>query len=221
MILLNRRADPGLPLVIIGLFGHRCQQAYASLKSSGFRTPLDWENHSIGFKGSPPPELFALVSAANADINKMQIVNVGFDPRILTEEKVDVYPVYKSNEPFLINQWGYDLDLWDPAEYGIPTLGLTYVTSDETLQNNPEVLRRFLRAALKGIAYAEKNPEAAIDIVLQYTGPETDKAHMLFMLQSELKDSHSDLTDQNGIGWQSEDHAPDRERNDGRLRLHL
>ena len=202
-ILLKRRADPGLPLVSIALIGQRGQQAFAALQSSQFQTPKDWEGHSVGFKGSPPPELYALVKSAGADLTKMEIVNVGFDPRILTEGKVDIYPVYKSNEPYLIEKWGYQLNLWDPSDFGIPTLGLTYVTSDETLQKDPDLLQRFLRAALKGILYAQENPQEAVDIVLKYTGPETDREHMLFMLQSELKDLNTDVTDQNGIGWQT------------------
>ncbi|PKN86768.1 MAG: hypothetical protein CVU46_06780 [Chloroflexi bacterium HGW-Chloroflexi-8] len=204
-ILLRRRSDPGLPLVSIALIGQHGQQAFAALHSNNFLTPKDWEGHTVGFKGSPPPELFALISAAGADITKMEIVNVGFDPRILTEGKVDVYPVYKSNEPFMIGKWGYDIDLWTAEEYGVQTLGLTYVTSDDTLKNDPEMLKRFLRAAIKGILYAEQNPEEAIDIVLKYAGPETDRDNMMFMLQSELKDLRSDTTDQFGIGWQTEE----------------
>jgi len=203
-ILLRRRSDPGLPLVSIALIGQHGQQAFAALHSNNFLTPKDWEGHTVGYKGSPPPELFALISAAGADINKMEIVNVGFDPRILTEGKVDVYPVYKSNEPFMIEKWGYDIDLWTAEEYGVQTLGLTYVTSDDTLKNDPEMLQRFLRAAIKGILYAEQNPEEAIDIVLKYAGPETDRDNMMFMLQSELVDLRSDTTDQYGIGWQTE-----------------
>ncbi len=204
-ILLKRRSDPGLPLVSIALIGQHGQQAFAALATNNFTSPKDWEGHTVGFKGSPPPELFALVKAAGANIDKMEIVNVGFDPRILTEGKVDVYPVYKSNEPFMIGKWGYDIDLWTAEDYGIPTLGLTYVTSDETLKNDPDLLQRFLRASIKGILYAEQNPEEAIDFVLKYAGPETDRDNMLFMLQTELKDLHSDITEQNGIGWQSEE----------------
>ncbi len=204
-ILLKRRSDPGLPLVSIALIGQRGQQAYAALQSSQFNTPKDWEGHTVGYKGSPPPDLFAMVKAAGADINKIQMVNVGFDPRILTEGKVDVYPVYKSNEPYLIEKWGYALDLWDAADYGVPTLGLTYVTSDETLQKDPEMLKRFLRAAIKGILYAEKYPEEAIDIVLTYAGPETDRDNMMFMMKSELQDLRSEVTDEIGIGGQSKE----------------
>ena len=199
--MLKRRSDPGLPLVSIGLIGQKGQQAFAALKSSGFSSPKDWENHLVGFKGTPPPDLFALIKAAGADLNKIELVNVGFDPRILTEGKVDVYPVFKSNEPYMMEQWGYDIDLWDADDYGIPSLGLTYVTSEETLANQSDILRRFMAASLDGILYAEQNPAEAVEIVLKYAGPETDRNHMRFMLETELLDLRSETTEKNMIGW--------------------
>ncbi|NIM94868.1 MAG: ABC transporter substrate-binding protein [Anaerolineales bacterium] len=204
-VLLTRRADPGLPLVSIALIGQRGQQAFAALSTSGMRTPKDWEGHIVGFKGTPPPDLFALLDAAGADPDLVDLVNVGFDPRVLTEGQVDVYPVYKSNEPYLVKSWGYDLTLWDAADYGVPTLGLTYVTSDEILAESPDLLTRFLRASLEGIQYAADHPEEAVEIVLHYTGPETDPDHMLFMLESELEDFQNEITEVHGIGWQTLD----------------
>ncbi|MEW6650329.1 MAG: ABC transporter substrate-binding protein [Chloroflexota bacterium] len=204
-VLLQRRADPGLPLVSIALIGQRGQQAYAALADSGLHTPKDWEGRLVGYKGTPPPDLFALLQAAGADPSQVALVNVGFDPRILTEGRVDVYPVFKSNEPYLIRSWGYDLVLWDAADYGIPTLGLTYVTSEGILAEQPEALRRFLRAALDGIRYAQENPDEAVQIVMEYAGAQADPQHMRFMLLSELADARSPLTDRHGLGWQSED----------------
>jgi len=202
-VLLQRRADPGLPLVSIALIGQRGQQAYAALASSGLQTPKDWEGRTVGYKGTPPPDLFALLKAAGADAEKISLVNVGFDPRILTEGKVDVYPVFKSNEPYLIRSWGYELTLWDAADYGVPTLGLTYVTTESILQEQPEALRRFLKAALEGIRYAEQNPDEAVEIVLKYTGPQADPQHMRYMLESELRDAKSATAEQYGYGWQT------------------
>ncbi|GAB4495645.1 MAG: ABC transporter substrate-binding protein [Anaerolineales bacterium] len=198
-VLLQRRADPGLPLVSLALIGQRGQQAFAALATSGLKTPLDWEGRTVGYKGTPPPDLFALLAAVGADPAKINLVNVGFDPRVLSEGQVDVYPVFKSNEPYLLHSWGYELTLWDAADYGIPTLGLTYVTSEETLRTQSDALTRFLRAALKGIAYAAQNPDEAVQIVLKYAGPETDPAHMKAMLLAELADAQTP----SGIGWQS------------------
>ena len=199
-IMLKRRAEPGLPLVSIALIGQRGQQAFAALADSGIQSPKDWEGKVIGYKGTPPADLFALVKAAQADINKMQLVNVGFDVRVLTEKKVDVLSVFKSNEPYLLKQWGYELTLWDAEQYGVPSLGLAYVTSDEILEKQPEMLTRFLRAALKGIAYAQEHRAEAIDITMKYVGAETDAQHMRFMLDTELADAQSDVK---GIGWQT------------------
>lgn len=202
-VLLKRRSDPGLPLVSFALIGQRGQQAFAALSSSNLLSPMDWEGKLVGYKGTPPPDLFALLKAAGADVDKIELVNVGFDPRVLTEGQVAVYPIYKSNEPFLIRSWGYELTIWDPADYGVPTLGLTYVTSEETLAEHPEMLTRFLRATLEGIEYASENIEEAVDIVLLYTGPETDRDHMRFMLESELADLTNQVTQEHGIGWQT------------------
>ncbi len=202
-VLLKRRADPGLPLVSIALIGQRGQQAFAALASSGMETPKDWEGHTVGYKGTPPPDLFALLSAAGADPDKVELVNVGFDPRVLTEGQVDVYPVFKSNEPYLIRSWGYEVTLWDAADYGVSTLGLTYVTSEDILSRQPEALAAFLRAALQGIEYARDYPDEAVDIVLKYAGPETDRDHMRYMLDTELADAEGPATAEHGIGWQT------------------
>jgi ABC-type nitrate/sulfonate/bicarbonate transport system substrate-binding protein len=202
-VLLQRRADPGLPLVSFALIGQRGQQAYAALESSGIKTPKDWEGRMVGYKGTPPPDMIAMLKQAGADPAKIDLVNVGFDPRLLSEGKVDVYPVFKSNEPFLLQSWGYKLVLWDPADFGVPTLGLAYVTSDDTLKQNPEMLTRFLRASLKGIQYASQNPDEAINIVMKYAGPETDPKLMRYMLDAEMKDLVIDTGHANLPGWQT------------------
>jgi ABC-type nitrate/sulfonate/bicarbonate transport system substrate-binding protein len=197
--ILQRRADPGLPVVSIGLVGQKGQQAFVALADSGMTTPKDWEGHLVGFKGAPPPDLYALLSAAGADLDQVSLVNVGFDPRVLTEGQVDVYPVFKSNEPFLIQQWGYNLTLWDAGDYGVPTLGLAYVTSEQFLAEHPQELAHFLRAVMRGIEYAAANRDEAVEIVLKYAGPETSREHMRFMLDVELADAQSE----HGYGWQS------------------
>jgi ABC-type nitrate/sulfonate/bicarbonate transport system substrate-binding protein len=202
-VLLKRRSDPGLPLVSIALIGQRGQQAFAALAESGMQTPKDWEGHTVGYKGSIPPDLIAILHAVEVDESAVELINVGFDPRLLTEKKVDVYPLYKSNEPYLIKSWGEEIVLWEAADFDLPNLGLCYVTSEEILAENPELLTRFLRASLKGIAYAESHVDEAVEIVLKYSGPESNREHMKFMLESEIADAHNALTDEYGVGWQS------------------
>ncbi len=202
-VLLKRRADPGLPLVSLALIGQKGQQAFVAMADSGINTPRDWEGRKVGFKGTPPPDLFAIMEAAGVDQNKVELINVGFDPRVFTEGKVDVYPVFKSNEPDTIRGWGYELNMWDAVDFGVPTLGLTYVTTEEMIEKNPELLQKFMNAVMRGIEFARENPEEAIDIVLIYAGEEADPAHMRYMLDTELADAQSPITDEFGLGWQT------------------
>jgi len=195
---IQRRTVAGVPLVSIALIGQNGQQAFAALKSSQITTIQDWRGKTIGFKGTPTFDLLALLKENNLEIDEVDLVNVGFDPRVLIEGLVDVYPVYKSNEPYLLAKLGYETTLWDPGELGIETLGLSYVTSDQVMAEKEAELITFLKGTLRGIQYAEDNQEEAVEIVLKYAGAETDREHMLFMLQTELKEAASPM----GYGFQ-------------------
>jgi ABC-type nitrate/sulfonate/bicarbonate transport system substrate-binding protein len=65
------------------------------------------------------------------------------------------------------------------------------------------MLARFLRGAFQGIEYARLHPDEAIQITMKYAGPTADAGNQRFMLDSELADSVSDGTRQNGFGWQT------------------
>lgn len=202
-VLLKRRADPGLPLVSLALIGQRGQQAFVALADSGIDTVADWANHRVGFKGTPPPDMLALMAAAGLDQADVELVNVGFDPRVLTEGLVDVYPVFKSNEPDLIRRWGFELNMWEAAQFDVPTLGLTYVSTPQIIQQDPDRIARFVRAAMAGIEYARQHPDEAVDIVMKYAGDNADPAHMRYMLDTELADAVSPVTKSYGPGWQT------------------
>jgi len=202
-VLLQRRNDPGIPLVSIGLIGQTGQQAFVALSDSGMTDPSDWAGKSVGYKGTPPPDVFAILDAVGLTEDDVDLINVGFDPRVLTEGQIDVYPVFKSNEPDLLARQGFDLVMWDAADYGIPTLGLAYVVTEETVETQPEMLAAFMDAVIEGITYAAAEPESAIDIVMRYVGPDGDADHQRFILDVELRDSISDVTETNGIGWQT------------------
>ena len=108
--------------------------------------------------------------------------------------------VFKSNEPNLIKKLGYDLNIWDPGEYGVPSLGLTYITLDDTITKRSDILERFNIAILKSIDFILNNRDEAIEIVMLYA-PKSDKEHQIFMLDKEIEQSTSPAVDLNGFGW--------------------
>lgn len=201
---LKRRSDPQLPIVAFALLGQSGQQAYMALDESGISTLNDWEGRTFGYKISVPPDYLAMLQAANVDRERITEVQAGFDPRVLTEGRVDVLAVFKSNEPNIVRGLGHEVVMWDPADYGVPNMGLTYITTDDYAAQSSDVLDRFLRAALKALEFVQSNPEAAIDIVMKYA-PKEDRDHQRFMLETEIADAVSQLTQERGIGWMTDD----------------
>ena len=201
---LKRRSDPQLPIVAFALLGQRGQQAYMALDDSGISTLKDWEGRTFGYKISVPPDYLAMLQAADVDRGRITEVQAGFDPRVLTEGRVDVLAVFKSNEPNIVRGLGHGVVMWDPANYGVPNMGLTYITTDDYAAQSSDILDRFLRAALKALEFVQSNPEAALDIVMKYA-PKEDRNHQRFMLETELADAVSQLTEERGIGWMTDD----------------
>ena len=179
-------SDPPLDIVSIALVGQRGQQGFSVLADSGIESPSGWAGKTVGYKGSQvTPDYLAILGASGVDRSSLQEVKVGFDPRILTEGQVDIFPVFVSNEPDTLQKLGYAVKTWEAADFGAPTLGLTYVGMADYVAENPDITQRFINAVLQGIDYADRNREEALDVVMKYA-PDEDREHQRYMLETEL-----------------------------------
>ena len=195
---LQRNAD-GVPITAVTLFGQRGQQAFIALESSGIATPRDWEGKRFGYKGTVPPAYLAILETAGIDRSTIEEIRVGFDPRILSEGQVDVLAVFKANEPNVLAGLGFPVTVFDPADFGVPQLGLTYVVNSDTLDEKSDVIERFVAATLRAVEFALENEEATLDIILEFA-PLENREHQRFMLRQELANAQSDLTAERGVG---------------------
>ena len=196
---MKRVADAGVPLVSVATIGQRGEQAYAVRADSTILAPKDWEGRLVGYKGTVSADYLALLKLAGVDRSKVREVAVGFDPRVLVLGQVEVYPVFTSNEPDTLDRLGVPVRLFEPWRFGVPSLGLTYITTRDMVATRPDVVRRFLAAALKGIADAVADRVAAVDIVMEFA-PGEDRGHQRYMLDAEIEAALTDLTRAQGIG---------------------
>lgn len=180
-------SDPPLDIVSLALIGQRGQQGFSVLADSGIESPADWTGKTVGYKGSQvTPDYLAIMAANGVERASVQEVKIGFDPRILAEGQVDIFPVFVSNEPDTLEKLGYAVKTWEAADFDAPTLGLTYVAMRDYVAEHQAVTQRFINAVLRGIAFAEANPEETLDIVMSYA-PQEDREHQRYMLETELK----------------------------------
>ncbi len=185
-----RQHAQGLPLRAIALFGQRGDQGFVTRVGSGIRSPADFRGRTVGFKaGVVPAELHALLASAGLSVEDVRLQAVGFDPRVFIEGQVDVYPVFLNNEPDTIRRAGVEINVIDPHEFGVPTLGVVYLAREQTVADDPELVERFLRATLRGAAWAREHPREAVEITLTFAeGASAD--HQRFLLETDLRNAH-------------------------------
>lgn len=202
--MLQVRAESGAPYVAVMLFGQRGDFGYVVLESSGIESPADFAGKNVGTKGVVQAEFLAMAAANGVREEDMTIVRTGFNPAVLVEGEVDVWPVFLSNEPdTLTRKMGQEIRIFEPADYGVPTLGVVYVVNEEFLRDgdNREALERFLRATVRGFQFALDDPAAAIESTRKFIPEDADLIHERFLLDTELANAVSPLTDENGLGW--------------------
>jgi NitT/TauT family transport system substrate-binding protein len=200
---LARRSE-GLPVMAISVLGQRTQRAMAVKADSGIRGPKDWEGRLVGFKVEPAPEYLAMLASAGVDRGRIREVPVGFDPRLLASGSVDVYPVFESNEPDTLQRLGVPVRLFRPGEFGVPGMGLTFETREALVAQDPDLLTRFLKAAMHGVEFARDHPDETTDIVMRFA-PQEDRDHQRAMLDVELDMANGPLTATKGLGFASHD----------------
>ena len=204
--MLQIRANSGAPYVAVMLFGQRGDFGYAVLDSSGIASPADFAGRDVGFKGIVQAEFHAMLSAHGLSTDDMNMIDVGFNPVVLVEQQVEVYPVFLSNEPdTLTRNLNQEITVFEAADYGVPTLGVVYLVSEEFLEDesNREKLTRFLRATVRAFEFSVDDPAAAIKSTAKFLpeDPPPDLVHERFILDVEIENALSDLTRANGVGW--------------------
>jgi NitT/TauT family transport system substrate-binding protein len=132
--------------------------------------------------------LDAVFKANNVDMSKVNIVNI--DPSALVgtllQGKVDAILAGADFQSVQIRDRGYDINELFYRDIGVPTVGLSVVVNDDMIQKNPDVIKRFVAASLKGWDAARKDPEAASQAVVdQFVSG--DKQQILEQLQVDLK----------------------------------
>ena len=168
-----------LPLRIVaqGASGHKTEQdAFDTLlvpKDSAIKEAQDLEGKTVAvnaLNNIGPLSINYAVEQAGGDPKKVKYIEVPFPDMIaaLEAERVDAAWVV---EPFASQgQAGGARSIFAPFEAVSPDLTVaTYFTTEQYIEQNEDVVDRFVRAMEKSLAYAVDNPEATRKVVLTYT----------------------------------------------------
>ena len=139
--------------------------------SAGITTPADLAGKRIGIPGPFGANYVAyrgLLEEAGLTEEDVQTESIGFaQAAAVSEDSVDAAVDYAVSGPVVLRQAGVDITTIALDDYlSIPSNGL--VTNEETLANDPGLVRGMVRATLRGVEYTLANPDEAFEIALKY-----------------------------------------------------
>ncbi|MCK5293783.1 MAG: transporter substrate-binding domain-containing protein, partial [Arcobacteraceae bacterium] len=83
------------------------------------------------------------------------------------DKKVDAMSVFTTNELFELNQKGIKYKIFDPTAYGIKYCDVNLFTTKNEVKNNPQRVKNFKEASMKGWEYALENKDEIIELILK------------------------------------------------------
>lgn len=168
----------GLPVVALAAIYQDSPVALTVLTNSGITDLADLKGKRIGLWDPLDDdvvggdELMGRIILKEADLDlydDTKPVFVGFDGvEKLIDDQVDAVMSYLTDEPIRLARLGHSVHNFNPSDYGIQFYGDVLFTTERVIQDNPELVRRFVKATLRGWNYALLNPEEAVTATLQY-----------------------------------------------------
>lgn len=170
--------NPTLKVKATAAIQDNTQAAVMALAESGITEPKDLEGKTLAdVAGSQVLfELYAnAVGIDPASITFLPIAPAAA-PQLLASGRTDAIGQHVTGEATIkAAVGGKDLVVLPYAEALSDLYGVLVIASDDTISSNPELVQRFNAALLKGLAYADQNPEEAAQI-LKDAVPTTDVA---------------------------------------------
>jgi NitT/TauT family transport system substrate-binding protein len=170
-------ASQGAPIRIISTIWKSGQFGIQYLTSSGIEAPQDLVGKKIAVApGTAMVPLVPVFLKANGIAESdVEIVSAAQNAIIglLTSGEIDAVAETPENTVVPLAAEGHDAGNMYFYNNGVPLVSLSLIAREDKLQDNPELYQRFLRASLKGWQEAIKDPEAAVDALLE-TFPETE-----------------------------------------------
>ncbi|NJK79165.1 MAG: ABC transporter substrate-binding protein [Chloroflexaceae bacterium] len=171
----------GVELVALATLFQVNPTAYMVHSDSGIGGVEDFPGKRVAvfYGGGVEVEYRAMLAAAGVDRSTIIETPGEFSMEPFLRRRVDVWPVYATDQPRAVRQQGAEIDLIFARDYGVVMMGDVLFATSTFIEENPNTVRAFVEASLRGWEWALANPEAAVDLVAEYN-PELDRDQLTF-----------------------------------------
>jgi NitT/TauT family transport system substrate-binding protein len=156
----------GAPMKVVSTIYQSNPNEVAALKKTGIKSIKDLAGKKVGVpQGSSQTTMLPLFLKANnlkeSDMTLLNMPPTSMVPSLL-QGQVDAILGSMDAYSIQLESQGAQLDTFRFADYGVPTVSTSIFANTEYLKSNPEVVKKFIAASLKGWSFALDNPARAV-----------------------------------------------------------
>ena len=172
----------GVPVVALAAFFQKSPSVLLTLEESGIDELVDLRGQRVMMQGGYlNAELMSMLQAAGLPSDSFTLLPTDTDIAALIDRRTDAYNAYTTNEPFALSELGISHRIFSPSEYGVDFYGDILITTESQIARDPEGVRRFVEATVKGWRYAVEHPEEVVDLIFrEYNTQGRSREHLLF-----------------------------------------
>ncbi len=180
----------GVPVKYVMTWYRQYPVAAASIVGKGptLNSPADLKGKVVGVPGPYGANyigLQALLKAGGLTLQDVQLKHINFTQvASLSQGQVEVAMVYAANEPTQLRSQGFEVSTLPVSDY-VQLAANGLATNERTLKEDPDLVRRVVRATLKGIESTMDDPEGAFQESLKQI-PELSKNENIHPLQRQI-----------------------------------
>lgn len=156
----------GAPMKIISTVYQSNPNAVMALKKTGIKSVGDLKGKKVGVpSGSSQTTMLPLfLKSNNLKESEVTLINMPVASMVPSLLQGQVDAVLGSIDAYQIQaeSQGAELDVYRFADHGVPTVSTSMFASNSFLKENPELVKKFIAASLKGWSFALDNPEKTI-----------------------------------------------------------
>ncbi|MCP4359057.1 MAG: ABC transporter substrate-binding protein [Chloroflexi bacterium] len=173
----------GVPVVYVLEWFQKNPIALISKKGANIQTPQDLAGRNVGlpgFFGASYIGYLGLLAANDIQPNSVNANDIGFTQvESLLTDKAEAVVGYANNEPTQLTSLGEDVHVLYVADY-IDMVANGIITNETVIAENPELVQRFVRATLRGLADTLADPDGAYEISKKFVeGLDDDRKPVL------------------------------------------
>jgi NitT/TauT family transport system substrate-binding protein len=205
---VGNSVSKGMNIRTVASIYRRNPTAVVVLADSDIKTPKDLEGKSIAITAGSAQFLQwpAFVKGCGLDSSKIRVINIdpaGTPPALITKQVPAIAGFAQGQVPTVEVRGNTKVRVFWFADCGVNAVSNGIVVHNDLIKEDPELVRAFVAASLKGFIYGRQNPDEMIAVAKKYS-PSIEPAIARLEADWSWKTWVTPNTANKPLGWSSD-----------------